>query len=409
MKTYPEIDVEKDCLKDSQRPSPWDGVVRQVYKVPLRLLHYNVDNGRIATFVSGYRSDTSLTPLEELPLDRFNDVIGAFVKQSSSTDIYNHTYRDIAKKGQLQVGAILADGTVVAGNRRFTVLRQLIAEGQDREKFGYFLCNIYPMPKNEEELKQIKRLETLTQFNEDSPVPYGPIDKLVDIYHNVNECSSTGQYSALEYAKFLNMKPGMMRDFISRAQILVDYLNYIGKPGNFDIARKDALDGPISELAGVRKKAGSTTWSEIKGTFYHRLWSLENQGGDRTRLIRKFIRSYESDPIGFRAIQAQNDEEELSNDAKKLNLGGQTEPAPAVSPESDSSFNVMVETYQARSANASAKREPIGHLNDAYNALNNVYEESYELMAPADKEQFKKLLDEIEIRLATIKKAIANK
>jgi hypothetical protein len=408
MRTYPEINVEKDCIKESTRPSPWDGISREVYRVPLRLLHYNIDNGRIATWVSGYRSDSTLPSLDDLPVDKFNDVIGDFIKRSSSSDVYNRTYRDIGKKGQLVVGAILADGTVVAGNRRFTVLRQLVAEGEDKDKFGYFLCNIYPLPKNAEEKNQIKRLETLTQFNEDSPVPYSPIDKLVDIYHNVKDCTPSGQYSSLEYSKLLNVTPGAMRDLVSRAKILVDYLDYIHKPGNYDIARKDALDGPIAELARLSKKVGTTTWTEIKHTFYHRMWNLENKGGDRTREIRKLIRSYDSDPIGFRGLMDQNDEEELANDASQLGVNPASQSSP-VAPSSSSNFDVAVDSYQAKASNASAKREPIDHLHDAYEALMKVDTDAFSYMEGIDQQSFRDALSKVRIMIDNIDAATQKK
>jgi hypothetical protein len=395
---YPKIPMEKVLKISDDSVSPWDGQKRPLYRVPLELLHYNIDNGRIATWVSGYRAKSNGVALEDMSVEKLNQTVGTFIKNSSSKATYDKTYNDIKAKGQIVMGAVLDDGTVVSGNRRFTVLRELLAETGDHNKYGYFLCNIFPVPNNIEERKEIKRLETATQFNEDHPVDYGPIDKLVDVYTNV--MVPDAPYSDENYRVFLNLKAGEMKQLMARAQVMIEYLEYIGEPNNYDIARANKLDGPIKELADLARKVGTETWNEIKPVFFKAL-SLQGKG-DKTRDIRRLVKSYYANPDGFVKLSSASDEEDLAADAASL---GMSYAPKKEAKDDEGDFVRKMQSYVATTANSNARRKPIDKLEASYQDLLEVDCDAVAMMNPDEIKEIKDKIARIEYQINTISKA----
>ena len=275
---------------------------REYYRVPISKLFYNDQNGRIASFISGYNSKENNTPLNTLDIDKYNNIIMGFVKESGSQDKYNKTKDSIRKTGQMRQGIILRDGRVIDGNRRFTCLRELYEETKD-ERYAYFECFVLDVPATEDEKKAIKTLELKYQFGEDEKEKYNPIDYLVSIY----EClvKEPVQYEPEEYIERINGQETLTRlkTSIEKAKIMVDYLDTIGFPNRFDIARKDKIDGPIEELARLKKKIGENRWKVEKRTIFENLNAELKTAGDTTRKIREFIKVFENNPEEYKKIK----------------------------------------------------------------------------------------------------------
>jgi hypothetical protein len=380
-----KIDLNNSLVVYEKHPCPWDGIERKIYKISIDLLHYNETNGRIATFVSGFNNETNHKKLDELPQEEFNSIISDFIKSSSSSLTYNNTKNDIRDKGQLVIGAVLDDGTVISGNRRFTVLRELFKETGNKDKYGYFLCCVYPCPVNEEEKKTIKRLEIQTQYSEDKAVQYSPIERLVDIYNNVLKSDSV--YSENEYKNYFNLKDSQFENLKERAIILIEYLDYIKCPNNYDIARKDKLDGPINELANFKKKIGEEEWNKIKTIFYQ---YLSTANGDKTRLIRSFIREYQRKPQEVTKINEEFEKSVLDNDTiegfeNKSNVS-----------DNSSLFKEKIEDLVQKGANELARRKPINEVKDVTNYFRkNVELDLTGYLSDDEKAEFNNSIDEL--------------
>jgi len=274
--------------------------IGKIYRVNIKSLYYNDENGRIATFIMKYESEHSKN-IKSLDFDEYNDTIMKFIKDSGSSTNYRKTKEDIKEHGQLKTGIILEDGRVIDGNRRFTCLRELYQENPD-EKYLYFECFVIPVPKTREDKTIIKSLELNYQFGEDQREDYDPIDKLVDTYiYLVNP--KTKMFTPEEYrARTNNMiKLNEIKFRMLKAKTLYDYLDFIGYPNRFDIARDFKLDGPIQELAIKRKKLGedSDEWNRIAPVLFTQ---MRYMGGDRAREIRKLLKIYDNEPNKFDSI-----------------------------------------------------------------------------------------------------------
>ena len=283
----------KEYATEIQKAKPdWspNGEILVVYKIPLDKLYYNDENGRIATWISEYNNKNTLN---DKSIQEKNDLIHGFIKKSNSKDSFEKTKNDIKQKGQIRPGVVLSDGRVVSGNRRFTVLRELYQETAS-DKYGYFECFIVEKDLvNEQERKEIKTIERLTQFGIDEKVDYDPIARLVDVYNDL--IGPRKIFNIDEYSKKFGLKKRDAELMYYKAKIMVDYLEYINKPEHFHLARAKKLDGPLQELARIYDKVSEPEWKKIRVVFYANL----SEKGDTTRNIRSLVNLYNDDKTKF--------------------------------------------------------------------------------------------------------------
>ena len=170
-----------------------DGQVNgSVFRIPLNLLKYNIQNGRIATFC--VQNMNLVTNLNEIEIKNAikNDII------SSNKISHEKTKNSIKLYGQEEPGIILLDGTVIDGNRRFTCLLELNEENPNDENFKYFNAFIL---KGDVDAKTIKELELNVQLGKDEKVDYNLMDRYMDVY---NVVKLQRKMTAEEYAKSSN-------------------------------------------------------------------------------------------------------------------------------------------------------------------------------------------------------------
>ena len=146
----------------------------QAYRVPLNYLRYNIENDRIATFISQHIDEEGKLPEER---ENINKIVESYIV-ASNPEAFKKTKANIKAIGQNEVAVIMSDGIVIDGNRRFTALRQLSNEGAGSQ-FSYIEVVILDRTKYEE--KDIKRLELNLQHAVESKVDYIPIERLVGV------------------------------------------------------------------------------------------------------------------------------------------------------------------------------------------------------------------------------------
>lgn len=246
-----------------------------IYEVRVDKLHFNVQNGRIATFISRYQAEhPEGLPQDQTELDnRIADMVEADNPKHLKT-----TMLDIKNKGQQQSAIILTNGVVIDGNRRFTCLRKLSAA---EDTLRMLRCCVFPDTYDE---NAIKGLELEIQLGEDTKQEYDAISRLVDIDRWVNE----GRMTAEEYAKHANMKQSKMKNCLAQIDMLKDFLEFCEAPGAFHIAQDLKLQGPIESFTnGLVKVKNKDKREEIKNAVFVNL--MCQTFGDATRGVREFI------------------------------------------------------------------------------------------------------------------------
>jgi hypothetical protein len=139
----------------------------------------------------------------------------------------------------------------------------------------------------------IKSLELKYQFGEDDRVDYNAIDKLVDVYNLL--VGPNRILSAKEYCDRVNnqIKLNDVKRMMIKAEVMYDYLDFIGMKERYDIARDYKLDGPIQEIANLKSSLSDFEWNEVKPIMYK---AMKDATGDRTREVRSIIKVYKNSP-----------------------------------------------------------------------------------------------------------------
>lgn len=255
-----------------------DGITKtyKVYKIRLDALYYNDKNDRIATWISEY---TSHNTFDRSDTEAYNKIIEGFIVQSNENAMIR-TKNNIKALGQQEPGVVLVDGRIIDGNRRFTCLRQIHRE--DINSTNYFEAVILEDNISRDE-RGIKSLELALQHGIQTRIDYNPIDRLVGIYNDitVNKIFTTG-----EYAQLTDETEAEIKKKVELANLMADYLDFIGASGKFYVARKQELDGPLNEVYTALKRHVRETpeYKKMKKILFMHL-ALKPHG-DMTRYIR---------------------------------------------------------------------------------------------------------------------------
>ena len=288
--------VEKTTLT---RKLTLDGLTKAypVYKVRLDQLYYNDQNDRIATWISQYKTQHNGAAPSLEDREKYNRIIEEFVVASNPEAIHK-TQNNIEMVDQREPGVVLADGRIIDGNRRFTCLRRL---SQKNDRFNYFETVI--LDRNiENNAKQIKLLELSIQHGEESKVDYNPIDRLVGIYHDIEE---TGLLTIDEYARSTNEPESEVRRRLEIAKLMVEFLEFINAPKQFYIARDLQLYTPLDELLKLIRKCREDEAEDLKIAVFNNI--LMQTSSDTSRFIR-----------GIKAIVGSDYQEEFLEEQKEL-------------------------------------------------------------------------------------------
>ena len=217
-----------------------------VYKVRLDALYYNDQNDRIATWITQYESENGRDSLSELNTDIYNRIIENFICDSNP-DAIQKTQKNIGLVGQREPGVTLADGRIVDGNRRFTCLRRI---QRMQEAPVYFETVIMDMDIREDK-KQIKLLELAIQHGEEKKVDYDMIDFAIGTYRDVVQ---TKLLTVNEYASSTNEPLADVKKRIAIAEVICEFLDYIGLPEQYHVAREYQVYSLFQEMMTPLRK-----------------------------------------------------------------------------------------------------------------------------------------------------------
>ena len=272
--------IGKDISKTEQkRKLTLKGETRvfDVYQIPLEHLVYNKRNGRIISWMNRLESDGKDIGL--LTKEEYNEQVEDMIVRSNTAAL-EKTKNNIKNFGQRVAGVVLNNGTIVDGNRRFTCLRHL---KRDHGMDVFFEAIILDPAEGLSDI-DIKRLELNLQHGEERPVDYNPIDNLVDVY---NDIVVNKYFTVQEYALNTNKRPAEVRKMVDKAELMVEYLDFINASGKFYLAREMDLDGPLQEMVGILKKEedDEEEHTRVKDALFAALSVSKDK--DLTRYIRR--------------------------------------------------------------------------------------------------------------------------
>lgn len=229
-----EIDAylkDKDPLENSVVRVELSGNIKtlKVYRVPIRVLIFNIRNGRFAAEL--LEKEEQLKRKIDPTVEQDAKVIQKLLLEQSENET-TALKEDLRAHGQLEAGIITFDGAVINANRRMAILKTLFEETRE-SKFDYL--NIARLPQ-EVDHKDLWRIEAGLQFAKDFRLEYGPVNELLKLKEGQQQGltpadiskSLLGRYSAKKIVEKLEI-----------LKLIDTYLRSIKKPGEYHLIQRN--------------------------------------------------------------------------------------------------------------------------------------------------------------------------
>ena len=212
---------------------------RCISLVPLELLRYRKENGRIASSVLGHERKTGTLEPTDPDAQR---KIAEFLKQKDP-DKTKELKRLLLADGQKEPGIITCDGFVINGNRRRLVLEELHREHPDGDRFARMKVVILP-GKGEEggppTLKEIEQIENRYQLQRDGKADYYGFDAALSIEQKIKhgfsleeQLRDDPQFRNMSKKDFDKEVKKKEKELIQPLRCIDRYLETIGRPGEY--------------------------------------------------------------------------------------------------------------------------------------------------------------------------------
>lgn len=214
--------------------------VRKAYKVPIELLRFRKDNGRIASDVLTWENSkgplNETTEFAQVTLKRFLEL-----KDPEPTE---ELMNSLNKDGQDEKAIITVDGFLINGNRRKMALENLLEKNPGNEKFKYLEVVILPGPNETEPpatLLEIEQLENRLQYYRTGHAVYYNFDKALSIKRKI-EMGMSIEEQLLDDSNYYNLSGNELKkkvkefeeEYLKPLECIDKYLEYLNRPGHYN-------------------------------------------------------------------------------------------------------------------------------------------------------------------------------
>ena len=366
-------------------------VVYPVYKVRLDALYFNDQNDRIATWITQYESENGKDSLSSLNTDIYNRIIENFVTDSNPEAIQK-TQKNIALVGQREPGVALADGRIVDGNRRFTCLRRI---QRLQEEPVYFETVIMDMDIREDK-KQIKLLELAIQHGEEKKVDYDMIDFAIGTYRDVVQ---TKLLTVNEYASSTNEPLADVKKRIAIAEVICEFLDYIGLPEQYHVAREYQVYSLFQEMMPPLRKLDDDEKEELKKIAFNNV--LMKAIPDQRKFIRDINGLVRNDAYKEYFEDQKNRDAVIREKLEETEVHGKEDVDRFAAENTDIADKLAdsMERALLRSRSQKLKEKPSENVAKSISLLMDVDTRFFDRMNTEEKESLKAELGEL-IRIA---------
>lgn len=215
-----------------------------VFRIPLKYLSYNPYNTRFLAQSKTLERRFGCKLSDENP-EHIKAIEKFIWNEKKSQNI--STINSLIKHGQIQPGVVTTDGIILAGNRRFRLLNEIIRNPDKYEspKNGIDgLCYFEAVILDNEQLdeKEIIYYESFYQFEIEDKVEYNPIQKYIAA-HVQREMGFTTLQIAKHFMTITEGKESKVKDWLDIYNYMDEYLTYIEEEGIYT-----ALDGEKRHL-----------------------------------------------------------------------------------------------------------------------------------------------------------------
>ena len=197
-----------------------------VYRLPLDLLFYNIRNGRFAAEYIDLKKKEGRELNAEDPADAKKiQTLLLELDPKQSLILEN----DLKKVRQKEPGVITTGGYVINGNRRMSVLQNLVEQGDS--DFNYLEVARLPGGVS---ATDIWKIEAGIQLSRRVQLDYGPINNLLKFQQGIEAGLSPKEIAKSLYGGFTDKE---ILENLEQLKLISEYLNFIGYPKQFNKAK----------------------------------------------------------------------------------------------------------------------------------------------------------------------------
>ena len=249
---------------------------RPIESVPIGLLRYRKDNGRIASDVMNYERMNG-------PLDEKDEVAQKLLQEfleKKHPEMTEILIKSIEHTGQSEPAIITSDGFLINGNRRKMALESLLVRHRGDERYKYMKVVILPGPGEEggpPTLLEIERLENRYQLQSEGKSEYYGFDRALSIKRKMTlgfsleeQLKDDPRYVRATEQELKKAVKEYEREYIGPLVCVDRYLQQFEREGMY---------GTIS--SGISDKEGR--WQAFKdyshayhGRLVNQQWQIEN-------------------------------------------------------------------------------------------------------------------------------------
>ena len=212
---------------------------RQVYNVPIELLRYRKENGRICSSVLSH--ERSVGPLNDTDREA-QQKIAAFLAEKDPEKTAELRQLILAE-GQKEAAIITCDGFLIDGNRRRLVISQLHTDHPDDARFESMKVVILPGPGEEggpPTLKEIEQIENRYQLQRTGKAEYYGFDAALSIRAKMargfpleDQLRDDPQYKGLGEPEFKKVIRKKKKELLDPLECIDRYLDALDRPGQY--------------------------------------------------------------------------------------------------------------------------------------------------------------------------------
>ncbi len=200
------------------------------YRFPMKLLRYNVQNGRLAMEVQEWESN------HQRKLDTSHkgdlEIIRGMLLNLDITET-DRLRDDLHNKGQMEPGVITYDGAVINGNRRMAILETL---HKDEPTGKWEFLEAVRLPEQVGP-KDLWKIEAGLQLSKGKVAEYHPVNELLKIKQGIDAGLSPSEVAAAMYGRSVDY----VKDSIDRLNYIELFLEFRGEPGNYGFIKRFGL------------------------------------------------------------------------------------------------------------------------------------------------------------------------
>ena len=209
------------------------------YNVPLELLRYRKENGRICSSVLSYERERGI--LHDTDQDA-QHTIAQFLRDKDPEKT-TELLRLIQADGQKEPAIITCDGFLIDGNRRRVVLDELNQTHPDDSRFASMKVAILPGPDEPggpPTLKEIEQIENRYQLQRTGKAAYYGFDAALSIRQKIDRGFSLAdqlrddpEYKTMGAPEFKKIVRGKRKELLRPLECIDRYLDSLERSGQY--------------------------------------------------------------------------------------------------------------------------------------------------------------------------------